>query len=72
MTLYGYIKKIIMDYTNKQIDKTSTSTDEQSLVEVMNKLLASEKLEDSKKKEPISDAAQDEEIDKILDETERG
>lgn len=64
------IKKIIMDYTNKQIDKSAGSTNEESLTEVINKLLAQDKAKEEEVSVVVADDNSDDEIDKILDETE--
>lgn len=61
------IKKLIMDYANKQLDKQNSGGDEQSLLEVMNKLLEQGKTEAPKTQEPIENL--DDKIDDILDNT---
>lgn len=64
------IKKIIMDYANKQIDKSKGQSSDQSLTEVINKLLAQDKLPQNVV--TPSNANSDDEIDRILNETEEG
>lgn len=65
------IKKIIMDYTNRQIDKSAGSSNEQSLTDVINKLLAQDKLTVSENAHPENDNS-DDEIDRILNKDEEG
>lgn len=61
------IKKIIMDYSNKQLDKSSNLSTESNMIEVINKLINQEKEIPQKLK--ITSDNPDEEIDKILEET---